>query len=757
MGGLASGMDIDALVEKLMKAERVPLDKTFQKKQTYEWQRDAYRSVNTKVSTFSDFLFNKMILSGKMNQKTATSSNEDLVGVKATSGASGNISIGGVSQLASSAQTVGEQTSASGNTKLSELGITDTSIELKAIDAKGRMAEKATTITFDPNTETVDQFVKKINDSGAGVTAIFEGGKLSLSAKNTGSEKTGQGEIVATSGIDVFDKLGFTGTDGKLASNGKNAMFEVNGIQTERSSNTFTISGYEMTLKKTFNEGNISANQLQSAQKEADNAAINLTNKQTAFNNAKSHYERDDFEGNFNTAYNSAFKKANLNPEQEALYKGIKNKDGLSKLTDEQLTAISEKTLEELKEDEDFKGFKEEDLKILKDNDSNLEQLRSRAQDDANEKLYESANKDLLVNDEVMEFFNNLDSDDRNLPAIRKAIDDLPDGTLKQNLIKSSELDLEFLAENIDELNDFVPVAKAELTFKEEKALYDAADKDMKAAVQRDLDAKQSLKNAQEVNNSVGGNSTITTTAVTMKASSDTQAAKEQIMEFVEKYNEIVDEFNKQLKETKYRDYPALTSEQRKDMSEHEQKIWDEKAKSGLLRNDQILREGMSNMRSTFLNPVDGLNDELINSLSKIGITTSKDLKDNGKLVIDDKKLDEALAKDPDQVHKLFAQDGEVKRDASGKVIEDTRGIAWRLRDSMKDMTTQIEKKAGKDGGVNNTFSLGKKIVEADDRIKTLQAKLKDIEARYWKQFTAMEKAIQKANEQAGMFAQFGQ
>ena len=30
IGGLASGMDIDSLVEKLMKAERMPLNKTFQ-------------------------------------------------------------------------------------------------------------------------------------------------------------------------------------------------------------------------------------------------------------------------------------------------------------------------------------------------------------------------------------------------------------------------------------------------------------------------------------------------------------------------------------------------------------------------------------------------------------------------------------------------------------------------------------------------------------------------------------------------------
>lgn len=46
IGGLASGMDIDSIVEKLMVAERMPMDKLEQQKQIYEWQRDAYRDVN---------------------------------------------------------------------------------------------------------------------------------------------------------------------------------------------------------------------------------------------------------------------------------------------------------------------------------------------------------------------------------------------------------------------------------------------------------------------------------------------------------------------------------------------------------------------------------------------------------------------------------------------------------------------------------------------------------------------------------------
>lgn len=164
IGGLASGMDIDSLVEKLMQAERMPLNKAFQQKQTLQWQRDSYRSVNAKLKTFDTFLFDKMILSGKMNQKTATSSNESLVSVKANPGATGNITIGGVSQLASAAQAVGSQTKFNGSSKLNELELSDPnlkSISIKSIGADGRLASEATKIEFNGDM-TINDLVKKL-------------------------------------------------------------------------------------------------------------------------------------------------------------------------------------------------------------------------------------------------------------------------------------------------------------------------------------------------------------------------------------------------------------------------------------------------------------------------------------------------------------------------------------------------------------------------------------------------------------------
>lgn len=783
IGGLASGMDIDGLVEKLMQAERTPLNKTFQQKQTLQWQRDSYRSVNAKLKTFDTFLFDKMILSGKMNQKTATSSNESLVTVKANPGATGNITIGGVSQLASAAQSVGSQTKYTGSSKISDLELDPNlkSISIKSIGADGRLASEATKIEFNENM-TIDDLVKKINSSGAGVTALFEGGKLSLSAKNTGSEKSGQGEIVVTEGLDVFNKLGFSTTDNKLASNGKNAMFEVNGILTERSSNTFTISGYEMTLKQTFNAGTVAAGQIAATETEYNNAVaaqpqldknyidaikryFNVDITETDLKNFNEKDFASQFKLNADTAYKTAFTKPTLTDEQQALFNDFSNKKALAKLTDTDITTIQTKTLEELKEDDRFKSFNEADLKSLKENVTDISAIRERAIVDTSEQAYKTVNKSLVADDAIVNFFK--DNKGKSLSDLKQAINDETDENLKKKLKGISDSNLTSLKDlaEMDSINGGTPpagnrleelsaVAKNQVAYEDELKQFNAAKQAYQAGNQRVADAKQAWDNAKNVNAPTGET---TVAPVSMQASSNTSAAKEQIKEFVEKYNEMIDEFNKLLKETKYRAYAPLTDEQRKEMSESEQKLWDEKAKSGLLRSDSIIRDGMSNMRSTFLGPVGGLGDKLMDSLAEIGITTSNDLKEGGKLVINETKLDAALAKDPDQVYKLFSQNGKVTEttDENGrKVIEDNRGIAYRLRDAMKDMTTKIEKKAGKEGATEQTYSLGKKIADSDERITKLQAKLKDIEARYWKQFTAMEQAINKANSQSSMFSQ---
>lgn len=51
-------------------------------------------------------------------------------------------------------------------------------------------------------------------------------------------------------------------------------------------------------------------------------------------------------------------------------------------------------------------------------------------------------------------------------------------------------------------------------------------------------------------------------------------------------------------------------------------------------------------------------------------------------------------------------------------------------------------------------YAIGNNLMDTESRISTWKRKLEDIESRYWKQFTAMEQAINKANQQSSMFMQ---
>ncbi len=104
----------------------------------YEWQRDAYRGINTKLQTFDKYIADNLILKS-MKSKTAAVSNSTYASATATPSASGTLALEGVSQLASAARGLGDQINATANTKLSELGISNGVIKLNAIKPDGTM------------------------------------------------------------------------------------------------------------------------------------------------------------------------------------------------------------------------------------------------------------------------------------------------------------------------------------------------------------------------------------------------------------------------------------------------------------------------------------------------------------------------------------------------------------------------------------------------------------------------------------------
>lgn len=228
----------------------------------------------------------------------------------------------------------------------------------------------------------------------------------------------------------------------------------------------------------------------------------------------------------------------------------------------------------------------------------------------------------------------------------------------------------------------------------------------------------------------------------------DTDATVTKIKAFVEAYNNSMDLISTQTSEKRYRDYTPLSDEQKVDMKENDITLWETKAKSGMLQGDRLLSGVYNQTRSAAMGTVNGLpSGSKYNSLSAIGINTGS-WQDNGKLNLDEDKLRKALADDPEGVMKLFTQ-----TQATGTTT-DTRGIAARLYDQVNSAMTSIKGKAGSDTGYTDVSTIGKQLTDFDTRIDAMNTHLQDVEDRYYKQFTAMETALSKMNNQSAWLTQ---
>ncbi|GAB6927544.1 flagellar hook-associated protein 2 [Paenibacillus sp. JCM 10914] len=245
----------------------------------------------------------------------------------------------------------------------------------------------------------------------------------------------------------------------------------------------------------------------------------------------------------------------------------------------------------------------------------------------------------------------------------------------------------------------------------------------------------------------------VSNTTVSVTVAKDTSNIVDQIKSFVEQYNSLVDLVNDKTKSTPNRNYTPLTDEQKESMSEKQIDLWESKAKSGLLYRDDILQETLSALHSALVNNVSGLKDEM-NSLSDIGITFKKyttGLKTTelGKLEIDETKLNEAVTNDPDGIMRLFTKTSSL--DPKDSAYQSQIGYAERLYTTLTNSVNKIIKRIGS-GTVADAVDgsqLGQKIDTINDRMSTMEARLKMIEDRYYKQFTAMELAMQKLNNKS--------
>ncbi|MGO4373014.1 flagellar filament capping protein FliD, partial [Paenibacillus sp. MCAF20] len=159
----------------------------------------------------------------------------------------------------------------------------------------------------------------------------------------------------------------------------------------------------------------------------------------------------------------------------------------------------------------------------------------------------------------------------------------------------------------------------------------------------------------------------------------DTSKIVETIKAFVADYNSLIGSLNSELSEAKFRNFAPLSSEEKAEMNEDDIKTWQDKARSGALKNDSTLSRYVSDLRLTATSLVAGIKDGDGKSLS-IGITTGS-YSEKGKLVLDETALRNALESNPSEVTDLFSNN--------------TTGVFRKMTNASMDALTELSKKAG--------------------------------------------------------------
>jgi flagellar hook-associated protein 2 len=244
----------------------------------------------------------------------------------------------------------------------------------------------------------------------------------------------------------------------------------------------------------------------------------------------------------------------------------------------------------------------------------------------------------------------------------------------------------------------------------------------------------------------------------------DTNAVYNQLKSFVDDYNSLIDSISQKISEKYDKDYPPLTDDQKAAMSEDEIAAWDQKAKTGLLGNDSALENVLSSMRSALYQSVSGVSTHL----TEIGITTSGNYRDKGKLEIDEDKLRNAIESSPDKVMNLFSQQSAsypgtttVRNLTSAQRNTRTseEGLAYKLYDILQDSISTYTGRDGNKGsllekagligdGTENDNILSKQIDDYNDEMKAMADKLSKKEDYYYNKYSVMEAYINQINNQ---------
>ncbi|MBS4178301.1 flagellar filament capping protein FliD [Lederbergia citrea] len=680
IAGLASGMDIDSIVKNLMMAERMPLEKLKQKKQILEWQRDDFRALNTQLLTFRDKLA-QLKLTPNYRARTVVSSNDARVSATVTSGASqASYSISEVTQLASAAVRKNAG-------KISKIGSDKIDPNTSLFNQKGAFDG-----TIKPN-QTWDEAWGETWQQGVVETKTFNYKKGDPAIKldlSTGALKDGVNPTIKVNGQTIKVVTGTPNSgevsievDGTLKFGTELTKDSVVKVDYVLENKTQSITTEKDVPLKSWNVGTGSISQLTVKVGETtytmgavQDGIADLRNNGVLLGKVNTNTGVITFEGE------------GIPGETTVVFDFKQNYSSFGITT------------------HTSKGVMDEQF-FITGNDSLNSVIRKVNESNAGVTMFYDSFSDqmTLTRKETGDF--NKDSGTADAPIRNGEIQ--VSGNFMTSVLKfDNAIEYETGGQNAKFTINGLETERHSNTF------------DMSGVT---FTLKQTF--------------TSTDAPVSVTISNDTNQVFQNIKNFVDQYNELIADIGKKLNEERHRSYKPLTDDEREELSEKQQEKWEEMARSGLLKGDPIISSVLSAMRFDMSSTVE--TNGLFKQLASIGIKTTANYMEGGKLEIDETKLKAALEQDPEAVENLFRGSG----------TGSDRGIIHKLYDTVDASMKKLQEKAGRATSTNQQFALGRELLSVGKGIDRFEDKMKIVENRYWRQFTAMEKAIQRANEQS--------
>ncbi|MDD3413799.1 MAG: flagellar filament capping protein FliD [Lachnospiraceae bacterium] len=688
LSGLVSGMDTDSMVKELVKAYSTKKDDLVKAQTKLSWTQDAWKSVNTKIYSFYGKTLSNMRFSTSYNSKSTSVSDTSKASVIAGDGAvSGSQSLA-VKQLAKAGYLTGGKIT----TKVSGDSITPTANTTLA--DIGVTADSTFTLTSGGKNYTIDlkttsklsDIATQLSDAGVGASYDATNQRFFINAKTTGKDSDFSLTADSLTAISSMTAIGiYTGSD-----------------VTQNPAYTTWANYVGATDEDTIsNMSDIIATEV----------AKRIAANQTIIDNANSIIDT-------NNTY-----LTNCGSDSNVLYQAAENKltDPVTLLNDYGIAADST-----LSDSEKIAVILTKDLA-----DANATGSTATAEEKA-----------ALVT--AVSLATNIVNANTNITNANASIDtaqdniDSAEGNVKTEYLEKANTAYEIVngtagstgastAVRINGQDGEIFLNGAQFTSTSNTFSINGLTITAKETTGLKADATADLDDADNYN------------TVSLTTDMDVSGIYDNIKSFFKEYNTLIKELDSLYGADSAKGFEPLTSDEKDAMTDTEIEDWEKKIKDALLRRDDTLDGVINSMKTAMAETytIDGSQT----SLSTYGINTLSYFLsgDNEKGVYhidgdsDDTstseaadKLKTAIAKDPESVANFFQQL--------------TSGLYTQLSKKMSSTTMRSAYTVYNDKQIKKDYD------DYKTKISDQEKKLKNIEDKYYKQFSAMEAAMSKLN-----------